>query len=128
MQTIDWNAMTLATGTAHPADRWMEHRWGWRRPCRAQVSVAAAGGLTGAGTLRNVSMSGAYLDTALPLPLFAQIAVAVLLDDGTRCAEYTATVVRRDAKGVGIEWAEPVAGSICCALGCAATCPFGDRC
>lgn len=78
------------------------------------------------GGLRNVSMSGALLETELALPLFARITVAVLLDDGSRCEEFSASVVRQDAHGVGIEWTDPVSGSICCALGCAAHCPFSE--
>lgn len=104
----------------------MEHRWGIRRPCRARVFVSAGGGVAGVGGLRNVSMSGAFLETAMPLPLFAQISVAVLLDDGSKCEEFTAAVVRREAHGAGIEWTDPVSGSICCALGCAAHCPFSE--
>jgi hypothetical protein len=50
----------------------------------------------------------------------------VVLGDGSRCAECTATVVRRDAKGVGIEWADAVSGSVCDALGCRASCPFAE--
>jgi hypothetical protein len=104
----------------------MEHRWGRRRPCRARVRVSAGGGIAGVGGLRNISMSGAYLKTTLTLPLFAQIAVAVVCEDGSSLREYTATVVRRDLDGVGIEWTETAAGSICEVLGCGATCPFAD--
>jgi len=105
----------------------MEHRWGRRRACRARVFVSGGNGVAGVGGLRNVSMSGAYLETDMSLPLFARIAVSVLLDDGSKCDEFTATVVRREAHGAGIEWTEPVAGSICGALGCAAHCSFaGD--
>jgi hypothetical protein len=81
----------------------------------------------GAGSLRDVSMSGAFLETALPLSLYAPVAVDVMLDDGSCCGEYTGTIVRRQADGFGIEWTESAAGSICKALGCAAHCPFsGD--
>jgi hypothetical protein len=124
--TRGWRNAALTANEPIPAERWMEHRWGWRRPCRARVCVAAGGGVAGVGGLRDVSMSGAFIETALALPLFAQIAVAVLRHDGTRCGEYTATVVRRSVNGVGIEWTDPVAGSVCNALGCAGGCPFAD--
>ena len=61
--------------------------------------------------MRDVSLSGAFLETTLPLPLFSQIAIAVRRDDGsTHLMEFTATVVRSDLGGVGIEWCEPVSG------------------
>jgi len=91
------------------------------------MHVSARGGIAGAGSLRDVSISGAFLETALPLALFTQIDVEVLLDDGSHCGKYTGTVVRVQADGVGIEWTESVAGSICKALGCAAHCPFSGE-
>ena len=106
-----------------PADPHMEHRWGQRKPCRARVSVSAGAGITGTARVRDVSISGALLETALPLPLFSQIAVAVLRDDGaTHAQEFTASVVRTEPDGVGIEWCDPVAGSICRWLGCTLNC------
>jgi hypothetical protein len=103
-------------------NRHMEHRWGWRRPCRARVCLLLRGTATGFGKLRDVSMSGAFLETGLSLPMFTQLALAVVLDDGSHCGEFRGTVVRREPAGFGIEWSEPVAGSICDALGCGASC------
>jgi len=117
----------VATGAALPTANFMEHRWGRRRPCKARVAVSAGSGVAGIGRLRNVSISGALMETSLPLSLFTQIAVAVLRDDGSRYAEFTATVVRRGPDGIGIEWAESASGPICAALGCARHCEFsGD--
>jgi hypothetical protein len=105
----------------------MEHRWGIRRPCRARVSVSAGGGLTGVGGLRNISMSGAFLETALPLPLYAQLAVAVLRGDGsTHLLEFPAVVVRHEPDGVGIEWCDPDPGRICRKLGCTVRCAWSE--
>lgn len=119
------------TVTARSADlnvageNWMEHRWGRRRPCCARVRLSTGGGVSGLGRLGNVSMSGAFLETALPLPLFTQLAIALLRDDGaTHELEFTAVVVRRDANGVGIEWSDPIAGSICRALNCDIDCGY----
>ena len=106
----------------------MEHRWGQRKPCRARVSVAAGAGVSGSARLRNVSISGAFLETALPLPLFAPIAIAVLHNDGTTHAlEFAACVVRVESGGFGIEWSEPVTGSICRLLGCTMECGAARR-
>lgn len=117
-----WHQLAIrAAGTRGP--QFMEHRWGQRRPCVARVCVSAGAGVAGSGRLRNISMSGAFLETALPLPLFAQIAIAVLHDDGARHrVEFTATVVRSESDGVGIEWNETADGPICRLLGCAAEC------
>jgi hypothetical protein len=124
----DWEVAAFTASSAPTAESGMEHRWGRRRPCRARAFLSAGGGLAGVGGLRNVSMSGAYLETELPLLPFTQIAVSVMLPDGSHGAEYTATVVRRDAGGVGIEWSETAHGPICDALGCGATCTFrSDR-
>ena len=119
-----WQAVAVrAADTDNLPERPMEHRWGRRRPCRARVSVSTGGGASGLGQLKNLSMSGAFLETALPLPLYAQLAITVLRNDGsTHQIEFTAVVVRHDANGVGIEWCEPYAGSICGALGCDIDC------
>ena len=105
----------------------MEHRWGQRRPCRAHVRVTGGAGVAGTGHLRNVSMSGAYLESTLLLPLFSRLTVAVLRDDGSRHAEFTATVVRRERGGVGIEWLEASEGPVCRMLGCASGCAFSGH-
>jgi hypothetical protein len=108
-----------------PAPHAMEHRWGRRRACRARVSVSAGAEVKGSGQLRNVSMSGAFLETRLQLPLSSQIAIAVLRDDGARLGdEFIATVVRQDRQGVGIEWLEGADGPVCHMLGCASHCAF----
>ena len=115
-------AICAAEKITHP-DPGMEHRWGQRRRCRARVCISTGGGVFGLARLRTVSLSGAFLETALPLPLFAQIAVAVLSEDGaTHAREFTASVVRTEPGGVGIEWCEPVSGSICRTLGCTLSC------
>ena len=128
------NLRTQGLGTRHPAairaaeaaapsNPYMEHRWGQRRRCRARVCISAGAGITGTARVRDVSTSGAFLETALPLPLFSQIVVAVLSDDGAGHAlEFSAAVVRHEPDGVGIEWCEPVAGSICRSLGCTLNC------
>jgi PilZ domain-containing protein len=122
-----WQKAAVRAAEVAPATSLMEHRWGRRRPCRARVCVSAGGGLAGSGRLRNVSLSGAYLETALPLSLYSQIAVAVLRDDGSRACEFTATVARREPGGVGIEWIEEISGSICALLDCDADCITDDQ-
>jgi hypothetical protein len=120
----DWRNIALRASNVNiePASG-MEHRWGRRRPCRARICISAGGGATGLGRLRDVSMSGAFLETAVPLALFSQLAIAVLRGDGSRHAlEFPAVVVRHDQGGVGIEWCDPNPRLICRALGCGMDC------
>jgi hypothetical protein len=123
-----WQAIAVRSANAGtPRGNWMEHRWGPRRPCRARVCVSAGGGASGLGQLKDLSMSGAFLETAVPLPLFAQLAIAVLRNDGaTHQLEFTAVVVRHDENGVGIEWCDPDPGSICAALNCGIDCGYAQ--
>ena len=118
-----WTAAIQAVGAPTRKAPYMEHRWGTRRPCRAQVSVSAGGSIAGTGRIRDISMSGAFLECSVQLPLWSQVAVAVLSDDGSRHRiEFTATVVRTAGDGVGIEWCETASGSICELMGCARDC------
>lgn len=116
-------AAAKVASAAGQGTHYMEHRWGARRPCRARVCVSAGSGMAGTGRLTNVSMSGAFLETALPLPNFSRVAIAMLRDDGARhVVEFAATVVRTEPDGVGLEWFEPAHGSICRLIGCAMEC------
>ena len=100
----------------------MEHRWGQRDACRLRVRLSGAG-IRAAGRLRNVSMSGAFIETVSRLPLFAHIELNVLPTSSEGC-EITvmASVVRSDSDGIGVEWCEMPAGSICAMLGCTTRC------
>jgi hypothetical protein len=110
-----------------PATVPMEHRWGTRRLCKARVQVSGGRLLSGPGSLRDISMSGAFLETALALPLFAELEIDVLRRDGSsRALGFPAVVVRQDAGGVGIEWCDPNPGAICCKLGCSVQCDFQE--
>jgi hypothetical protein len=106
----------------------MEHRWGQRVPCKLRVRLSASAGLGGAGRLRDVSMSGAFVETRIALPLFARLADAVLPENpsAARETEITAIVVRAERDGVGIEWCDTPAGSICALLGCTTRCTVAE--
>ena len=115
--TISNNAaMNLANMT-------MEHRWGERFPCRLTIWIDAGPGTGGTGRLRDVSLSGAFLETALELPLLARIKIGVVREGaGDREPAIEASVARRDRDGVGVEWCETPKGSICKFLGCSTRC------
>jgi hypothetical protein len=107
---------------AWPAHNGMEHRWGRRIPCGARVRISAGAGLSGSGRMRDVSISGAYIEAPLAMPLFAPVEIATLHDDGHVRRALHGTVTRRDASGVGIEWTETAPGAICPLLGCVKPC------
>lgn len=78
----------------------MEHRWGQRVPAAIKVKLQGRPGAIGSGCLRDVSISGAFIETALRLPLLVRIDV----DAGSR--KLAGWVVRRNAIGIGVEWCE----------------------
>ena len=97
----------------------VEHRWGGRIACHAHVRVSAEDDLSGDGRMHDVSMSGAFIETKLPLPLYSQAAIAIVNEDGSvREPAIRVTVVRTESNGVGVEWRETVEGPVCPALGC----------
>jgi hypothetical protein len=85
----------------------MEHRWGNRVPTDLPVRISCAH-LTGNGTLRNLSVSGAFIETSLPLASLAMVRVRIPRDphDSTAPAIVWGFVARRDSRGIGIEWCE----------------------
>ena len=76
--------------------------------------------------MRDVSMSGAFIETPLALALHGAVTVAVVRANGSE-ATLQANVVRRDASGIGIEWSEASHGAICPVLGCATPCAAAAR-
>jgi len=67
--------------------------------------------LMGIGRITNISLTGAYLETAMQLRLLSVLdvtAVDARLLNG-RARGMSACVVRRDSSGVGLEWCESVA-------------------
>ena len=83
----------------------MEHRWG----SRFESGIAAGlrpddGLLTVQGVVRNVSLSGAYVETAMPAVVFSRLYVRPLSDTAHWMAAY---IVRADERGVAVEWVHP---------------------
>jgi hypothetical protein len=103
----------------------MEHRFGRRSVCGSVVRISAGTGIAGVGRLRDVSLSGAYVQTALDLPLYGLLSLTRATPEESGI-ELLAAVVRRDANGVGVEWCETPACSICRIFGCAQPCEVDD--
>ena len=120
-KTMEQSAVNEPGATPIPV--FMEHRWGQRLPCRAHVRFCGEGGVVGAGRIRDISSSGAFIETAVVLHVYARVALVVLGNESaTRTVELDATVVRVESDGIAVEWCESPAGSICGAVGCTAHC------
>lgn len=81
----------------------LEHRWGIRMNLNAAAEVRTADGQCATASVRNASLSGAFLEMPAQLPLLARIAVRPLL----KADWLDACVVRVDRTGMAIEWLEP---------------------
>jgi len=91
----------------------MEHRCGQRTPVNLLVRWTGLADVIGMGRLRNVSASGAFLQTSLELPLLSTVRIE-LIGRTRHASSYLAGrayVVRKEAGGVGIEWFAPISDS-----------------
>jgi hypothetical protein len=86
----------------------MEHRCGRRRPIDMEVRLIGVPGAIGVGRMRDLSATGAFVQTLLELPVLAPVYVepiephAHVLETRT----VAAFVVRGTATGLGLEWSE----------------------
>ena len=108
---------------ARPQEYTVEHRCGIRVPADFRVRLFAAPACVGWGRLRDVSSSGAFIETTLQLPMHARVMLNVRGNESaTHEVDMAATVARVDNDGIGVEWYETPAGSICAVLGCTTLC------
>src|SRR3569833_489240 len=85
----------------------MEHRCGTRYKVDLAVYARAhAGVVSSVGCLRNVSLTGGFLETALPAQPLAHISLRLIDDDGQLGPRLEGQVIRRASNGLGIEWSE----------------------
>jgi hypothetical protein len=97
----------------------MEHRFGRRFRCGTPVRLSADG-ISSKARLADVSLSGAYLQTELDVPLSAVIEITA--ERNGRRVSLRGSVVRRDARGMGVEWCETPGVTPCRLFGCTQTC------
>lgn len=86
----------------------MEKHRGQRRSTDVTVQFFTRPATTGTGRVLNVSATGAFMETQLPLRLLSVLYLEptdTLLAGGTG-GRIAATVVRCSATGVGLEWCE----------------------
>lgn len=86
----------------------MEHRWGHRREINRPIHLVARGGLGARGRICNVSISGAFILSPLPAPLFSYVSIqfTAMLNGERTTTAVEAQVVRKDESGFGVEWCE----------------------
>ncbi|HXC59954.1 MAG TPA: hypothetical protein VN645_11600 [Steroidobacteraceae bacterium] len=90
----------------------MEHRWGDRTDVTVRVWIDGAF-LSGAGTLRNLSSSGAYIETSLPLSPLTMVRIRLPdSNQGPLTDDDWGLVVRQDSGGIGVEWCDAAAPTI----------------
>jgi hypothetical protein len=81
-------------------------RFGERIPFELPVRLGADGRVLGRGIIRNASVSGALIETALELPLHSNLVVTLTIPGKGSPAprELPACVVRIDPAGIAVEW------------------------
>ena len=85
----------------------MEHRWGQRVTIEVPVRLEAGGRKLGRGVLRNASMSGAFIETSLELPVFSNLVVSI-----PPAGDLVASIVRCAPGGFAVEWRDMACPSI----------------
>ena len=83
---------------------YMEHRWGTRIALDAPCEVKSSDGLSAIGSVRNASLSGAFVETRVTLPLLARVSLRPLSAEGEWLE---GCVVRVEPRGIALEWLEP---------------------
>jgi hypothetical protein len=84
----------------------MEHRWGERRPIDFKVRFVMMPATVGTGRIVNISSTGAFMRTQMTLRLLSLLYLQPMESPDGDNKHIKATVVRRDATGVGLEWCE----------------------
>jgi hypothetical protein len=84
--------------------QYMEQRWGTRVELYAPVEMLTHDGQYMLASVKNASLSGAFVETAEPLPLYSRVALSPLARPD-RWLE--GCVVRVEAHGVALEWRDP---------------------
>ena len=108
----------------------MEHRWGQRVTLEIPVRLFVGGRLLGRGLLRNVSISGALIETSLELPVFTNLVVSLpsVSEVAPDSPELAANGVRRVPGGIAVEWRDMACPAIVALLERATGQPLADLC
>lgn len=92
----------------------MEHRWGTRVRVQAPAAVRDSTGLFATATVRNASLSGAFLETTVRFPLLSRVSVKAV----ARYGEWLhGCVVRTEDDGFAVEWLDPDLHAVAALMG-----------
>jgi hypothetical protein len=95
----------------------VEHRCGQRKALDEVVRLSVSPNAVSVARLRNLSTSGAFVQTALHPPLLAPLEMTLDVRPGSVApTRLQAHVVRVTADGVGIEWDEFAPDAVCALL------------
>jgi hypothetical protein len=83
----------------------MDHRWGTRVELHAPAELLTQEGRLLPASVKNASLSGAFVETDQRWSLFARVAVRPLLSTPGEWLE--GCVVRVEGSGVALEWIDP---------------------
>jgi hypothetical protein len=87
----------------------MEHRCGYRRAVNVPVILRTRLGLAGRAIISDLSASGAFVSTSLPVAVHAVVVVQFDVqgtDGRARRVNVEAEIVRHTTTGFGLEWTE----------------------
>lgn len=86
----------------------MEHRWARRHAMDVRVRFVALPATIGTGRVINMSVTGAYMETTVPLRRLSVLFLEPSVVPGRKgkVRRLAASVVRHDERGVGLEWCD----------------------
>lgn len=84
--------------------RFVEVRWGSRYKFGCRAELSADGIPASAATIRDASLSGAFVETTGNFPLFSRVAVRAVSQP---CDWLDACVVRAEREGIAVQWLDP---------------------
>jgi hypothetical protein len=91
----------------------MEHRWGHRISTEIAVQLFAYPASSGWGQLRDISVSGGFIETRLFVPALSTVRLTMPSIRNPGGTEFVhATVVRRARDGLGVEWLDDESDAI----------------
>jgi hypothetical protein len=82
----------------------MEHRWGQRVTSDLPVRLKSWPYGIGSGRVCNFSISGAFIETRLRLPLLARVRIELPKHRSRSAQEVDCCVVRSAVGGIAVEW------------------------
>jgi hypothetical protein len=86
----------------------MEHRWGCRVLTDLPVRLVVLPEMMVAGRMLDVSLTGAFVQTAVPCPLLSLVYLEQAAFPSAKCelTRIPACLVRRTESGIGLEWCD----------------------